>query len=58
MQVLIHGSQIETDQGLMFMHGFTGAYTGAEMAAVSNYVIAHYSGRTGTVSAKDFRPAE
>ncbi len=58
VQVLIHGSQIETDQGLMFMHGFTGAYTSAEMAAVSNYVIAHYSGRTGTVSAKDFKPAE
>ncbi len=58
VQVLTHGSQIETDQGLMFMHGFTEAYTSAEMAAVSNYVIAHYSGRTGTVTAKDFKPAE
>ena len=56
VQVLTHGSQIETDQGLMFMHGFTEAYTTAEMAAVSNYVIAHYSGRTGTVTAKDFKP--
>ncbi len=56
VQVLTHGAQIETDQGLMFMHAFTGAYTAAEMAAVSNYVIAHYSGRTGTVTAKDFKP--
>ena len=56
IQVLLHGSQIDTRQGLMFMHGFAGAYTNAELASVSNYTIAQFSGRTGTVSAKDFVP--
>ena len=58
IQVLLHGSQLHTDQGLMFMHGFAGAYTNEELAAVSNYAIAQFSGRTGTVTAKDFRPAK
>ena len=56
IQVLLHGSQIDTKQGLMFMHGFAGAYTNEELAAVSNYTIAQFSGRTGTVAAKDFVP--
>ena len=56
IQVLLHGSQIVTEKGLMFMHGFAGAYTNEELAAVSNYTIAQYSGRTGTVRAKDFVP--
>ena len=54
IQVLEHGSELQTDQGLMFMHGFTGAYTREELAALSNYVIGHFSGRTGTVTAKQF----
>ena len=56
VQVLLHGSQIDTRQGLMFMHGFAGAYTNQELAAVSNYTIAQFSGRTGTLAAKDFVP--
>ncbi len=56
IQVLLHGSQLNTEKGLMFMHGFAGAYTNEELAAVSNYTIAQFSGRTGTVSAKDFVP--
>lgn len=57
IQVLLHGSQLHTDRGLVFMHGFAGAYTNEELAAVSNYIISQFSGRTGTVSAKDFVPA-
>lgn len=54
VQMLEHGSELQTDQGLMFMHGFTGAYTHEELAALSNYVIKHFSGRIGTVTAKQF----
>ncbi len=56
--MLQHGSQIKTKYGLMFMHGFTEAYIATEMTAVANYVIAHYSGRVGTVTVRDFKPAE
>ncbi len=56
VQVLLHGSELQTTQGLMFMHGFTGAYTHQELAALSNYVIRHFSGRAGTVTAADFAP--
>ncbi len=55
--VLKQGSQMRTSQGLVFMHGFTGAYTATELAALSNYVIAHFSGRTGTVTKQDFAGA-
>ncbi len=58
VQVLLHGSQLNTPQGLVFMHGFAGAYTDEELAAVSNYVVAQFSGRTGSVTAADFKPGK
>ena len=58
VQVLLHGSRINTRQGLMFMHGFAGGYTDEELAAVSNYVVAQFSGRTGSVTAANFKPAK
>jgi mono/diheme cytochrome c family protein len=56
-QVLANGSQIDTDEGLMFMHRFTGAYTDEELSAVANYVIGHFSGRQGVVTAKQIEKA-
>jgi mono/diheme cytochrome c family protein len=35
------------------MHAFTGAFTDEELAAVTNYVTAQFSGREGTVTASD-----
>ncbi len=55
VQVLTHGTQIETDQGLMFMQRFTGAYTDQELAAVANYVIARFGGRHGRVTPSQFK---
>jgi mono/diheme cytochrome c family protein len=57
LQVLVNGTQIETAQGLMFMHGFTAAYTDPELAAVANYVIGQFGGRAGKVTAEDVRRA-
>jgi mono/diheme cytochrome c family protein len=50
VQILAHGSQIETADGLMFMHSFTGGYTDEELAAASNYLIGVTSGRKGMVT--------
>jgi mono/diheme cytochrome c family protein len=50
VQILAHGSQIETADGLMFMHSFTGGYTDQELAAAANALIGQTSGRDGRVT--------
>jgi mono/diheme cytochrome c family protein len=50
VQVLTHGTQIETSQGLMFMHTFTGNYTDPELAALGNYAIGQFGFRHGTIT--------
>jgi len=51
VQVLAHGTQIETAQGTMFMHSFTGGYSSSELASIANYLIGQ-SGRQGQVTAQ------
>jgi mono/diheme cytochrome c family protein len=55
VQVLVSGTQIETAQGLMFMHGFTAGYTDPELAAIANYVIGQFGGRQGHVTEAQVR---
>ena len=55
VRILHDGSEIDTSQGLMFMHGFTGSYTPTELAALSNYVIATFGHQQGQVTADAFR---
>ena len=50
LQVLAAGTQIQTSQGLMFMHPFTGAYTDVELAALANYTISQFGLRQGTIT--------
>ena len=50
VNVILSGATITTDKGAMFMPSFGKAYTNTEIAAVSNYVIGHFGGKTGTVS--------
>jgi mono/diheme cytochrome c family protein len=50
VQVLTHGTQIRTSQGVMFMHPFTGAYTDEELAALANYTTAQFGHRHSTVT--------
>jgi mono/diheme cytochrome c family protein len=57
VQVLAHGTQIETDQGLMFMHSFTGGYTDQELSVIANYTIGQMSGRQGQVTPQQIREA-
>jgi mono/diheme cytochrome c family protein len=55
VQVLTQGSQIGTDQGLMFMHPFTGGYTDKELAALANYVSSQFGLRPGSITPEQIR---
>jgi mono/diheme cytochrome c family protein len=55
VQVLTHGTQIRTSQGLAFMHPFTGAYTDEELAALANYTIGQFGHRPGTITPDQIR---
>jgi mono/diheme cytochrome c family protein len=55
IQVLTHGSEIETAQGLMFMHAFTGGYTDEELAALGNYTASQFGGRAGAITPEQIR---
>jgi mono/diheme cytochrome c family protein len=61
-RVLGSGTQIETKQGLMFMHAFTGGYTDTELAALGNYTIGQFGFRRGAITPGQIRaqrpPAE
>jgi mono/diheme cytochrome c family protein len=51
IQVLLSGADLHTGRGTGYMPSFSAAYTDAELAAVSNYVIGHFGGKTGRVTA-------
>jgi mono/diheme cytochrome c family protein len=50
VQVLTHGTQIRTSEGVMFMHPFTGAYTDQELVALAHYTTAQFGFRQSTVT--------
>jgi mono/diheme cytochrome c family protein len=52
VQVMLAGANLETGQGRGYMPSFRSAYSDAEIAAVANYVIGHFGGKTGEVTAK------
>jgi mono/diheme cytochrome c family protein len=49
MQVLLHGSQLKTDQFEALMPAF-GAYRDQELAAVANYVLDHFGGKQAQIT--------
>jgi mono/diheme cytochrome c family protein len=55
VQVLTHGSLIETSQGPMFMHSFTGGYSDDELAAIGNFVIGQFGLRQGSITPEQVR---
>jgi mono/diheme cytochrome c family protein len=55
VQVLTHGTQIRTSQGLMFMHPFLSAYTDEELAALANYVNAQFGSGDARVTPDKIR---
>jgi mono/diheme cytochrome c family protein len=57
LQILAHGSELRTNDRLVFMHNFTGSYTNAELAAAANYLTTTLSGRESQVTAADIAAA-
>jgi mono/diheme cytochrome c family protein len=50
VQVLLSGANLHTQYGTGYMPAFGNGYTDAELAAVANYAIGHFSGKPGQVS--------
>jgi mono/diheme cytochrome c family protein len=50
VQVLAHGSDLRTNDRLVFMHAFTQAFTDVELAAAAQYVTAQFAGRASHVT--------
>lgn len=55
VQVLTHGTQVQTSQGLAFMHPFTGAYTDTELAALANYTTGQFGHQPGKITPGQIR---
>ena len=52
-QILLHGAKYRFKDQNVYMPSFGPAYSDAELAAVANYVIAHFGGKTGHVAPQD-----
>ncbi|WP_199099140.1 cytochrome c [Dyella sp. ASV21] len=52
-QVILHGTELNVGGQRIFMPSFGRAYSDAEIAALSNYVVTHYGGQSGALSAAD-----
>src|ERR1700733_9472059 len=52
-QVILNGAKYHIKDQTVFMPPFGQAYSDVELAAVANYVIEHFGGKTGHVSPQD-----
>jgi mono/diheme cytochrome c family protein len=57
VRAVLKGVKIGSPKGDNLMPSFGAAYSDAEIAAVSNYVIGHFGGKQGSVTAADVRAA-
>jgi mono/diheme cytochrome c family protein len=57
IQTVLRGSSVAAPQGHAFMPSFRANYSDAEIAAVANYVVAHFGGASGTATPKDVAKA-
>jgi mono/diheme cytochrome c family protein len=57
IRAVLEGIKIGSPGGNNTMPPFADAYSDEEIAAVSNYVIGHFSGRRGSVTAAEVRAA-
>lgn len=49
-EAILHGAHMRIDERDVFMPAFGDAYSNAEIAALANYVIAHFGGKQGEVT--------
>jgi mono/diheme cytochrome c family protein len=57
VRAVLEGVKIGSPRGDNLMPSFATAYSDAEIAAVSNYVIGHFGGKQGSVTSIDVRAA-
>jgi mono/diheme cytochrome c family protein len=57
IQTVLRGGAVDAPQGHAFMPAFGRAYSNAEIAAVTNYVLAHFGSQTSHVLPKDVAEA-
>ena len=53
IQIMLNGAKYRIKDQSIYMPPFGPAYSDAELAAVANYVIAHFGGKTGRVTPQD-----
>jgi mono/diheme cytochrome c family protein len=56
--ILTEGSDINTSDGVMFMHPFTGGYTDTELVALGNYTIGQFGFRQGGITPQQVETAK
>jgi mono/diheme cytochrome c family protein len=52
-EVILEGAKMRVGDSDVFMPAFADAYSNAEVAALANYVVAHFGGKQGSVTADD-----
>jgi mono/diheme cytochrome c family protein len=58
LQVVLHGARLNSPgEGAAFMPAFGQAYSEVEIAAVSNYVLAHFGGKSPSLTAAEVAAA-
>jgi len=53
--VIMEGTKVGSPDGDIAMPGFAGSLSDTEIAAISNYLIGHFGGKTGSVTAADVK---
>jgi mono/diheme cytochrome c family protein len=53
VQAILQGTQLKAAGGDMFMPSFGGAYTDTEVAALGNFVLAHFGDKPARLTAKE-----
>jgi mono/diheme cytochrome c family protein len=52
-EVILEGAKMRVGDSDVYMPAFADAYSNAEVAALANYVVAHFGGKHGSVTAED-----
>jgi len=52
-QVILHGANHRIGEQDIYMPGFAGGYSDAEIAALSNFVVRYFGDQAGTLTAQD-----
>ncbi len=52
-EVILEGAKMRVGDSDVFMPAFADAYSNAEVAALANYVVGHFGGKQGSVTADD-----